>query len=532
MPVISFLRRLAREDRGFTTVTVMMVVLVGGLLVTGAFAAANPDILYSRADQDRKAAYAAAEAGLNVYAFHLNQDNGYWARCTNVPPPNATESSAVNQPWNGAGADPRAWRTVQGTNTSYAIELLPANGYTQCSEAQAEATMIDNTNGTFRIRATGKSNQRKRSIVATFKRRSFLDYIYFTNFETADPVTYGTASAIAWASANCQVWYRQNRDSQCTAIQFAANDVVAGPFHTNDDILTCTSPTFGRTPADPIEVSAPAPGYRPSCGPATPNFLGTWTTSAPVLTMPPSNTTLKTLAGVTYTGTTKIALNGANMTITPPTGAPSTVAIPSNGVIYVQSGTCGSTGYNINQDYSTPTGCGDVWVHGTTSQNITIAADNDVIVDGDLYKSADNLVGLIANNFVRVYHPVTRPPPPPPGGGGGGEGGGGGGGTSCTGNATGTMQNITIQAAILALQHSFIVDNYFCGAQLGTLTVLGAIAQRFRGPVGTMGSSGGTGYTKSYNYDDRLRYREPPSFLDPVQVSWRIARQNEQIPPR
>jgi Tfp pilus assembly protein PilX len=516
MPVIAaLLRRLRRDQRGFTTVTVMMVVLVGGLLVTGAFAAANPDIFSARTDQDRKAAYSAAEAGLNVYAYHLNQDNGYWARCTDVPPPNATESSAVNQPWNGVGTDPRSWRTVPGTTTAYTIELLPTNGFTQCSETQPDASMLDTTTGTFKIRVTGRSNGAKRSIIATFKRRSFLDYIYFTNFETADPVTYGTSSSITWASQNCQLWYRQGRNSACTAIQFANNDVVAGPFHTNDDILTCGSPTFGRSTADSIEVSAPAPGYRPNCGTATPNFVGTWMTSAPVLTMPPSNTSLASLAGVKYTGTTHIVLNGSSMTVTPAGGAATTVAIPSNGVVYVQSGTCGSTGYSINQTYTTPTGCGDVWVHGSTSQNVTIAADNDVIVDGSLTKTADNLVGLIANNFVRIYHPVSRDSD-----------------GNCLGNATGSLSSPTVQAAILAVQHSFIVDNYFCGAALGNLTITGAIAQRFRGPVGTLGSSGTTGYIKSYTYDDRLRYREPPSFLDPVQVSWRVGRQTEQVPPR
>ena len=39
-----------------------------------------------------------------------------------------------------------------------------------------------------------------------------------------------------------------------------------------------------------------------------------------------------------------------------------------------------------------------------------------------------------------------------------------------------------------------------------------------------------TGYRKDYEYNDRLRYREPPYFLDPVQASWRVARQNEQVP--
>ena len=40
-----------------------------------------------------------------------------------------------------------------------------------------------------------------------------------------------------------------------------------------------------------------------------------------------------------------------------------------------------------------------------------------------------------------------------------------------------------------------------------------------------------TGYIKNYVYNDRLRYREPPFFLDPVLSSWRISRQSERLPP-
>jgi hypothetical protein len=103
---------------------------------------------------------------------------------------------------------------------------------------------------------------------------------------------------------------------------------------------------------------------------------------------------------------------------------------------------------------------------------------------------------------------------------------------SCT-NAAGTLTNVQIDAAILSLNHSFTVDNYYCGAALNNLTVNGAIGQKFRGPVGR--SSGGTpinGYIKKYTYDDRLRFRSPPHFLDPVQSAWRIARYTEQLPPR
>jgi hypothetical protein len=51
--------------------------------------------------------------------------------------------------------------------------------------------------------------------------------------------------------------------------------------------------------------------------------------------------------------------------------------------------------------------------------------------------------------------------------------------------------------------------------------------------VGT--HSGGTvvtGYSKDYNYNDTLRYREPPYFVNPTEAAWRVVRQNEQVPAR
>ena len=94
----------------------------------------------------------------------------------------------------------------------------------------------------------------------------------------------------------------------------------------------------------------------------------------------------------------------------------------------------------------------------------------------------------------------------------------------------GAMTDPTVEAAILSVTHSWIVDNWQLGAPLGTLNVNGAIAQKFRGPVGThQNGSVKSGYLKNYVYDDDLRFRDPPFFLDPVQASWRILGENEQV---
>jgi hypothetical protein len=157
-----------------------------------------------------------------------------------------------------------------------------------------------------------------------------------------------------------------------------------------------------------------------------------------------------------------------------------------------------------------------VRVKGTYNSDITIGADNDIIVTDDFKRGTTNtLAGLIANNFVRVYHPVSFSSS-----------------TSCT-NSSGGPGTIEIDAAILALSHSFIVDNWYCGSALGSLTVVGAVAQKYRGPVGTgSGGSVSTGYSKNYSYNDNLRYREPPYFIDPVLAAWKLTRQNEQVPAR
>jgi hypothetical protein len=49
------------------------------------------------------------------------------------------------------------------------------------------------------------------------------------------------------------------------------------------------------------------------------------------------------------------------------------------------------------------------------------------------------------------------------------------------------------------------------------------LAQRYRGPVGTnLNGSIASGFSKDYNYDQRLRYLSPPNFLDPVASQWSV----------
>ncbi|HEV7563034.1 MAG TPA: type II secretion system protein [Solirubrobacterales bacterium] len=540
------------SEAGFTMIATVIGTTLVIMLALVAVAAVNGDIHQQRRNLDQKQAYEAAKAGIEDYAFHLNHDTGYWAKCTGVPTPNA-----VNQ----VGSTAKR-RFVPGSATaSYALELIPAEGQAECEPANATPSMLEGTGpmkGTFRIRATGYAGPARSSVTATFKSASFLDFVYFTQLETLDPVTYGYPAAtpqLEGVKKQCSLTYQQGRNNApyyefvnpetkkteqkfCLKISFVGKDVLSGPVHTNDTMAICENgPTFGRNAQDIVEVSASYPGWYANCNKSVdkPNFKGTFITGAAELKPPESDEQLKEIAepAFRFAGQVRICLTETTMTV----GAGGTCnenvkysgPLPANGVVYVSNGpeACPATYSPFTVTYPVSSECGNAYVHsvGTYSGQLTIAAENDIIIDGSICWAAaasctskstgTEMLGLIANNFIRVYHdypaevidPNTISP-------------------KCNALAAGqvekTVKNITIDAAILSLNHSFIVDHYDCGTSLGTVTINGALAQKYRGPVG----QGSQGYqSKVYKYDDRLKYQEPPSFIQPEKLPWLIGRE-------
>src|SRR3954471_13908053 len=310
------LKRLGQE-RGFTTITLMSVLLVGGLLVAATFTAIQPDIGFTRVDQDSKQAYSAAESGLNWYVNSLARDNVYYLKCDNPPNPSSTEAAPVNAPLrnNSTGNSTYpggiTWRFVPGEPSRYTVDLVPAAGKTQCSTTD-QYTMID-PEGNIQLRVTGRSRNRTRTIIATLRRQNFLDYIYFTHFETLDPAAYSDPDT---ADANCAK-YRSQRTSYCTEIQFDDDDDVRGPFHTNDNIRVCGDTQFGETTADRIEINGSPAWVNGSCT-ADPDIQGTLVNPSTELRMPPSNLELQNIAASAYrySGKTMINLKGTVMDVT------------------------------------------------------------------------------------------------------------------------------------------------------------------------------------------------------------------------
>ena len=199
----NLLQRLRRED-GFTMMLVVGTMAVVVVVVGVVLSDVQGDFKPGRKDEDRKVAYAAAEAGIADYQARLESNPSYWAQCVDANNPSLGQVGTKN------------FVSMPGSSAQYAIELLPTTGHTSCSTSDA-SSMVSGA-GEFRIRVTGRpraGDTTQRQIVATFRPKGFLNYIYYTDYETLDPklysfVTKGATTTstsqgdyLTWATNNC-----------------------------------------------------------------------------------------------------------------------------------------------------------------------------------------------------------------------------------------------------------------------------------------------------------------------------------------
>lgn len=535
-------RRLHIEsEEGVGLVLVILIILALSVMTTAALGAAQVTQRQSRNDQDAQAALAAAEAGVDDYLYRLGRDDTYWRYRTDAGAAGRDPNNPAMGEFSPADRD-AGWARLAGSESEAGYHYDPVG------------TTVGQ-DGSIVLQSTGWVRDQTRTLEVTIRKRSVLEYLYFTRYETLDPNAYPDDASRNWANANCRR-YRYPPDTRpagCVEIQFITGDVIQGKFHTNDSFLVSGSPTWQRQATS--SWRDPAGRHWVPNGAAHPSFPPGSPTYADPIELPQFNTQIKVEAdrlqggqGCLYTGPTEITLNDdGSMTVVSPYTDPSTVnagclvganppgadpppqhrvPLPRNGVVYVQSAPAdrcdvpvpagrpegNRLGYPVADD-STAYNCtaGDVFLSGTYRGQLTIAADNNIVIVDDVQardRTGTDLLGLVANNYVEVYHPVRCTNP------------------RCTTavnvipTSGGRADDVTIDAAILSMQHSFRVQNHALGAQQGLLHIYGSIAQYFRGPVGASGAGGRHGYTKDYVYDDRLTYLSPPHFIDPVEAPW------------
>ena len=571
---LSRLLRIRSDERedGMAMVVVLGVTVMLSALIVAGIATSTGAARQAQRDESWSASLAAAYAGIEEYESRLANDTGYFAYGNPAAPFTVeTGSSGKVALPTGPSANP-----AFGVGTSGTWATVPG------SEGKAEFRYeVDNSrfyiDGTLRVRATGRAGGATgdtRSIVADIKQKGFIDFLYFTDYEVRDPEALNPDD-----STNCAIHHYEGARPGCTVIYFGGQDEINGPMHTNDAFQT-NGPAKFNGKVTTAYKAATGKNYIKSSGTAPTFKISTDPQNIATIGMPPTNSQLKKETrsdlpnevpspGCLYTGPTSITFHAdGTMTVVSPwtrftntagvadavgsspthCGVPGNsglakrdgtkyvgtkIPVPANLVVYVQnvpsssgnknftSGTkppfpssasscatnSNSIGYPQSGEkvpFSKAYGCrnGDLFVSGTLSGNATLASENYIYVTGDIEyaDAAEDMLGLVGNNAVWVWNPVN------------------------SSNQPQLTKNRRIDAAILSVGHTFLVQNYDKGSSnRGTLTVNGAIAQKFRGPVGTgSGASMSTGYAKDYNYDERFRYMAPPKFLSPVTTTYGV----------
>ncbi len=265
-------------------------------------------------------------------------------------------------------------------------------------------------------------------------------------------------------------------------------------------------------------------------------------------------------------GTTSTCSNGS--TFSPSTPFITGIALPSDGVVYVQSCT-GCSWPGTFADGSTP--CpnpyqsaqlvnsfwcleGDAYIEGELQGQLTVASAANIIITRNLtYQCADgsgpaspadpssvsgctteptpDILGLSAQEDVVVSHNQNGSNCTYDGTGTPTNTGTRISGTSypndpfdiwptlCDVNSTGSTSGITVDAAVLALNGSFGTENWDQQPYSGLVNLNGTDLSQYRGPFGIEGQDG---YEKNFSYDTRLAYIEPPYAIPGAVPLWLV----------
>ena len=507
-----------RAEHGFTMIIALGVMFVTSLLLVAAFTASTATSTPPTRTSPTQQAYYAALAGVQEYEYKLEANSSYWENCE---PLSSTLESGER----------------------FEVTLLPAEGQAKCNPANPFETEIESRgrrrtpSASSRSAAPGKTDLSSVPGQSRVQRVDALDRgdiqgHRLPRLRLLHPVRGPRSDSERHERDQLhQILRRKRRQTrgECTTITFTNGRQRPGAdAHRRRGLVDLQQRTDLRPrktqTARLVEING---GTYPSCSAGSEPTYNTESktySKGVELVAPESDESLGQYveSANKFAGVTHLVLQPKGVantigvtTVVGGKNVEKTISWPANGLIYVEgSGACG---YEFNVESSDTSKeateeeqCGTVYVEGTYSKSLTISGTDDVIINGNIYPtsvagklgtapSGAPTLGLIATNFVRVYHPCS-------------------GGT----NQSGYMPEPWIYAAILSTSHSFVVDNYKCGAKMNNLNVYGAIAQKFRGTVGQLGSHG---YFKEYIYDPRLATEEPPYFLSPLKTGWKVARE-------
>ena len=249
MTRLSSRTRATGGDEGLAMIMVIGTMVIMSILVAVALTVSSNFSPIARKDQDWNAALAAAQAGVDDYLANLNRTDTYWATvdCANV----ALKGPKMAGSCGWTAATPVGWQQVHGgvaTSGVFHYDVDTSGIWKK---------------GSVRLTSTGKVNGVTRTIQVRVSKGGSTDYLYYTDYEDADPankVPYpsGASAACGGSSDLAPTGSTSGQTrSGCSEITFIGGDVLDGKAHFNDAPLMSsgsgTRPKFlqGYETADP-----------------------------------------------------------------------------------------------------------------------------------------------------------------------------------------------------------------------------------------------------------------------------------------
>ncbi len=305
----------AEREAGAALVLVIGAMLVLSMLALTALAYTVQSQGFARRSQDYMSAMSAAQSGIEEYVSRMNRADTYdlTMDCANL---------ALQAPSGATGLYPPG---TCGYTSTTPFGWLPVVANTTDPEAphfHYEIVSRNASQQTMTLRSTGRVNGEYRTVEAVLAKGGSTDYVYYTDYESADPanVQAYTPSVVAGMTATergeCgmstedkrRYWYagRQN----CIEPRFISSDSLDGPVFSNDAVYS-TGASFldGFSSANPScgTVTAASSTWR-NClrSGSTANFNNQQPTLEDPLYLDDTSAAFAAFPGCHYYGSTRV----------------------------------------------------------------------------------------------------------------------------------------------------------------------------------------------------------------------------------
>lgn len=243
----------SRDERGVTLIVVMAIMSVVLLLGTMLASSSIFHLPMALQQNEQEQAFQAAEAGIADFTSYLNNDANYWHDAAAMAA-NPAFSQWVKVP--GAPNDESFRYSVDSSTIAQGYLTLEASG---CAAATFSATSC--------------TSKVIRTLQVQLKPDGFTDYVYFTNYELANPATTpGTTCRPypAWQnngtnSSNPAYDYGPTGNCSQELGFWGTGTEFQGPVHTNDALRLCGDPVFDGK-VDSYFANSPTSGGTPNPG--------------------------------------------------------------------------------------------------------------------------------------------------------------------------------------------------------------------------------------------------------------------------